>query len=84
MPQHEVAGEISDGRRDATGMTLDSDEQLMLDMSEARLLSLCLAPVLELAEADPECQQPTEILARWLTQLSLPDIAMGRGRAEDR
>jgi hypothetical protein len=25
--------------------------------------------VLELAEADPECQQPTEILMRWLTQL---------------
>ena len=68
MTQQEVTGQIADGRRSARRVALDRHEQLMLNMGEARLLSLRLAPVLELAEADAEREQSAEVLSRGLAQ----------------
>jgi hypothetical protein len=43
-------------------VSLDRDEQLMLNMSQALGLSLVLAPALESAQRDPELQQPLIVL----------------------
>lgn len=62
MPQQQVAREIPDGRRLVTGMALDRDQELVLDMSQPGRASLILAPALEAAQAAAEREQVLEIL----------------------
>ena len=62
VPQQQVAREVADGRRDVSGVSLDRDQELVLDVSEPRGPGLGLAPVLETAQADPERQQVLEVL----------------------
>jgi hypothetical protein len=63
VPLEQVTGKVAHGRRLAARMSLDGDQELMLDMREASRAGLVLAPALELAQARPEGQQVLEVLA---------------------
>jgi len=68
MAKQQVAGEIADGRRDLARMTLDRDQQLVLDMGQAHRASLVFAPSLKAAQADAKGEKVLEVLAGWLRQ----------------
>lgn len=68
MAEQQVAGELADGRRDLARMTLDRDQQLVLDMRQAYRAGLVFAPSLKAAQADAEGEEVLEILAAWLGQ----------------
>ena len=61
-PEQEVAGEVANGGRLVSRMSLDRDQQLMLDVSQASSLRLVFAPPLEFAQGDTEIKQSLEIL----------------------
>jgi hypothetical protein len=60
-PQQQVAGEVAHGRRPIPRVPLDRYQQLVLYVGKTRRSGLVLAPALELAQRDPELQQPLEI-----------------------
>ena len=60
-------------------MSLDRDQELVLDVSEPRGPGLGLAPVLEPAQADPERQQVLEILTSGGEQAGLLGDCAGLG-----
>ena len=68
MAKQQVAGEIADGRRDLARMTLDRDQQLVLDMGQAHRASLVFALSLKAAQADAKGEKVLEVLAGWLRQ----------------
>src|SRR5579859_486550 len=61
-PQHEVAGQVADGRALLAAVALDREQKLMLGRGQADRAGLCLRPVLEPAQADPEGQQVLVVL----------------------
>jgi hypothetical protein len=61
----QVAGQFTDGGRKIARVSLDGNEQLMLDVSEARGLRLVFAPALEAPQSDTELQQPLEVTSGW-------------------
>jgi hypothetical protein len=74
--QQHVLGQVADGGGLRSGMPLDGDQELMLNMSEAGLTGLVLAPALELAQRDTELEQLLEVRAPGLShlrRLSSPD-----------
>ena len=68
MAEQKVAGEIADGRRDRARMTLDRDQQLVLDMGQAHRVSLVFTPSLKAAQADAKGEKVLEVLAGWFRQ----------------
>jgi hypothetical protein len=68
MAKQQVAGEIADGRRSRARMTLDRDQQLVLDMGQAHRASLIFAPSLKAAQADAKGEKVLKVLAGWLGQ----------------
>jgi hypothetical protein len=81
MAEQQVSGELADGRRDLARMTLDRDQQLVLDMSQAYRASLVFAPSLKAAQADAEGEEVLEVLAGWRGQRGLSDRDL-LGRAD--
>ena len=79
MAEQQVAGELADSGRDLGRMTLDSNQQLVLDMGQADRAGLVFAPSLKAAQADAEGEEVLEILAGWLGQRCLSDREL-RGR----
>ena len=73
MAEQQVAGELADGRLDLARMTLDRDQQLVLDMSQAYRACLVFAPSLKAAQADAEGEEVLEILAGWIGQRCVSD-----------
>lgn len=63
-PQQHVLGQIADSWRLLSGMALDRHQQLMLDVREARLPRLVLAPALKLSQRNAELEQLLEIALR--------------------
>ena len=64
MPQQQTGGEIADGRQLVTGMPLDRDQELVLNMSEPGRASVILAPALKTTQAAAEpskCSKSTRV-----------------------
>lgn len=61
-PEQKVAGEVADCGRLVSRISLDRDQQLMLDMSQASGLRLVFAPPLESAQGNTEIKESLEIL----------------------
>jgi len=55
-PQEQVAGEITNGGRRVSRVSLDRHQQLVLNMGEARGLRLVFAPALEAPQGDTELE----------------------------
>jgi len=77
-PQEQVAGQITHGGRQVAAVPFDRDQQLMLDMSQARGSRLVLAPALEPAQRNAELEELLEIL---LAQLGCPHLRPSYGVA---
>ena len=60
-PHQQVAGQISHGGRLRPAVPLDRHQQLVLDLGQACRPRLILTPALELAQGNPELQQPFEV-----------------------
>jgi hypothetical protein len=63
MAQQQVTSQVADSGRIAARMSLDCDQQLVLDVGQARRARLVLAPPLEPAQANAEGQKSLEVRA---------------------
>ena len=62
MAQHEVAGDVADGRSARVVMTADGEQQLVLGRGEARGLGVLLAPAQEPAQTGAQLEEPPVVL----------------------